>query len=144
MKLMSLFFIATCSFVTGCAGSTSFQSCEPKVCGVDCEIAPGVSCSDNELTLSPGGSATVKAKLNVEGSHEGNFRFTVSAGPPLTATVSPASADMVDGTPLDVVVTLNLDASAMPGGRFIAQLEATNADAEVGAGTSIVVKAPMP
>jgi hypothetical protein len=142
MKLMSLFFVATCLLVTGCAGKTSIESCEPKVCGADCDIAAG-PCP--ELTMSPGGSATVKVKFVVEGSHEGNYKFTASAGAPLSATVSPTSADMVDGTPLDLVVTLNLDASAMPGGRFNAQVEGTNTESpDLSSLTSIAVNVPMP
>lgn len=140
MKIIALFFAITCSFVTGCAGSTDFSGCEPKVCGADC--GPGEACT-GELTLSPGGSATVKATLSVEGSHAGQYTFTTSAVPPVSATVAPSSADVADGTPQDVVVTVTVDATAMPG-LYSAQLTATNADAETSAGTSISIRVPMP
>jgi hypothetical protein len=143
MKLMTFVFVATSLFVTGCAGSTSFESCEPKVCGVDCDVTAG-SCLDKGLTMSPGGTGSVKAKFKAEGSHEGNHRFTVSAAPPLTATVSPASADVADGTLLEVTVTLNVDAAAMPG-NYSVGLEGTSVDEpDLAAGTSIFVIVPGP
>jgi hypothetical protein len=142
MKMVPLFFAVTCLFVTGCAGSTQFDSCEPKVCGVDCDIAPGKTCSDNELTMSPGGTATVKAKFKAEGSHEGSHNFTVTAAPPLTATVSPAAADVADGALLELTVTMNVDSTAMPG-RYSVALEGTNVgETDLAAGTSIFVRLP--
>lgn len=138
MKKWSFLLVALGScFISACAGSTKFTGCEPAVCGVDCE--PGQPCSGS-LTLSPGASGTVKATLMVEGSHEGKFTFSVSGSGPVTATVSPASLDMVDGMPGDVTVTVSVDGTAMKG-EFSANLSAQSEDG-FGAGTSIGVTVP--
>jgi hypothetical protein len=96
------------------------------------------------VTVVPGGSAQATATLTVEGSYEGSYSLVVtSSDPNVTASISPKSAEMVEGEPLEATVTVEAAATATAG-TVTVQIQAEDADGETPAGTSLFVDVAVP
>ena len=110
----ALLLSAVCALAfSACAGSTSFVGECPDG-GYDRECGPDPSTS--ALSLTPGSSGQRGLTLLVEGAHAGTFDFsaTPSDAAALTATVTPASAELKSGVVQDLLVTISAASTATP------------------------------
>lgn len=133
-------------FTAGCAGSTSFVGTCPDG-GLD-NSCDKPSLTRPELSLARGASGQVGLTLLVEGAHVGTFDFSVAPqnSAPLSATVSPTTADLKDGVPQPLIVTVTVNADAAPADAasvFVTAKPRGGSDKD-GAGRAVFVKISAP
>jgi hypothetical protein len=139
----ALLLSAVCTLAfSACAGSTSFVGACPDG-GYDRE------CGDvATLVLTPGSNGQRGLTLLVEGSHAGTFDFsaTPNDAAALTATVSPASAELKSGVVQDVIVTITAASTAAPteNGSVYVRAVPKGGGEKDGAGRSVRVRIVAP
>lgn len=125
-----------------CAGSVKWASCNPMACGADCREADKPFDCEASVPISRGGTATVQAQLDVQGSYAGTYDISVVGGDVLSATVTPSTATVQSGVPLVVTVTLAASSVAEADESYLVTLKAAKTDdARRSATTSIAATA---
>lgn len=93
------------------------------------------------LTILPGSMGQVTMKLVAEGSYAGAYSIVATPLHPEVSTValSAATANLDDGVPFEVRVTVTVADTAMAGDDGSVQLEAESTDGDHSALTTVIV-----